>query len=145
MICFVTERGIIVREKELRRTLAVLPIGTAMKLTDLSARQIRYYEDQDLIHPQRNKGNQRMFSLNDIDRLLEIKDYLADGMNIAGIKYAFEEQKRKSKLANVQSSDHELTDDDVRRILREELLQTGGLEGPDHQIPGFFHNNNPKL
>ncbi|GAF39704.1 glutamine synthetase repressor [Agrilactobacillus composti DSM 18527 = JCM 14202] len=128
------------KEKELRRTLAVLPIGTAMKLTDLSARQIRYYEDQELIRPKRNEGNQRMFSLNDIDRLLEIKDYLADGMNIAGIKYAFEEQKRKSKLVTTtQSDNHELTDDDVRRILREELLQTGGLEGPDHQIPGFFH------
>lgn len=127
------------KEKELRRTLAVLPIGTAMKLTDLTARQIRYYEDQDLIHPKRNEGNQRMFSLNDIDRLLEIKDYLADGMNIAGIKYAFEEQKRKSKLPPIKAQDHELTDDDVRRILREELLQTGGFEGPDHQIPGFFH------
>ncbi|MFD1672783.1 MerR family transcriptional regulator [Agrilactobacillus yilanensis] len=125
------------KEKELRRTLAVLPIGTAMKLTDLSARQIRYYEDQDLIHPHRNEGNQRMFSLNDIDRLLEIKDYLADGMNIAGIRYAFEEQKRKSKLTSIQGASHELTDDDVRRILREELLQTGGFEGPD--IPGFFH------
>ncbi|MCD2256190.1 MerR family transcriptional regulator [Agrilactobacillus fermenti] len=127
------------KEKELRRTLAVLPIGTAMKLTDLSARQIRYYEDQGLIHPQRNEGNQRMFSLNDIDRLLEIKDYLSEGMNIAGIRYEFEEKKRKSKLSNQQNHVQPLNDDDVRRILREELMQTGGLEGPDHQIPGFFH------
>ena len=35
-------------EKELRRSLAVFPIGTVMKLTDLSARQIRYYEEQRL-------------------------------------------------------------------------------------------------
>ena len=34
------------KEKELRRSLAVLPIGTVMKLTDLTARQIRYYEEQ---------------------------------------------------------------------------------------------------
>ena len=39
------------REKELRRSLAVFPIGTVMKLTDLTARQIRYYEDQGLIQP----------------------------------------------------------------------------------------------
>lgn len=39
------------REKELRRSMSVFPIGTVMKLTDLSARQIRYYEEQDLIHP----------------------------------------------------------------------------------------------
>ena len=51
------------KEKELRRTLAVFPIGSVMKLTDLTARQIRYYEDQQLITPDRTEGNRRMFSL----------------------------------------------------------------------------------
>lgn len=50
------------REKELRRSLAVFPIGTVMKLTDLTARQIRYYEDQGLIQPERTAGNRRMYS-----------------------------------------------------------------------------------
>lgn len=63
------------KEKELRRSMAVFPIGTVMTLTDLSARQIRYYEDQGLIKPERTQGNRRMFSLNDMDRLLEIKDF----------------------------------------------------------------------
>ena len=75
------------REKELRRSLAVLPIGTVMKLTSLSARQIRYYEEQGLVIPERNEGNRRMYSLNDIDTLLEIKDYLTEGINMAGIKH----------------------------------------------------------
>lgn len=57
------------KEKELRRSMAVFPIGTVMTLTDLSARQIRYYEDQGLIKPERTQGNRRMFSLNDMDRL----------------------------------------------------------------------------
>ncbi|SUO38483.1 transcriptional repressor of the glutamine synthetase gene [Streptococcus pneumoniae] len=39
------------KEKEFRRNMAVFPIGSVMKLTDLSARQIRYYEDQELIKP----------------------------------------------------------------------------------------------
>ena len=50
--------------------MSVFPIGTVMKLTDLSARQIRYYEEQDLVHPERSEGNRRMYSLNDIDMLL---------------------------------------------------------------------------
>ena len=75
------------REKELRRSLAVFPIGTVMKLTDLTARQIRYYEDQGLIQPERTAGNRRMYSLNDMDRLLEIKDFFDDGYNIAAIKH----------------------------------------------------------
>ncbi|CKL69455.1 transcriptional repressor of the glutamine synthetase gene [Streptococcus pneumoniae] len=61
------------KEKEFRRNMAVFPIGSVMKLTDLSARQIRYYEDQELIKPDRNEGNRRMYSLNDMDRLLKSK------------------------------------------------------------------------
>ena len=73
------------KEKELRRSLAVFPIGSVMKLTDLTARQIRYYEDQGLISPDRTEGNRRMYSLDNMDRLLEIKDYISDGLNIADI------------------------------------------------------------
>lgn len=83
------------REKELRRSLAVLPIGTVMKLTSLSARQIRYYEEQGLVIPERNEGNRRMYSLNDIDTLLEIKDYLTEGINMAGIKHIYEEKAKE--------------------------------------------------
>ncbi len=86
-----------VKEKELRRSLAVLPIGTVMKLTNLTARQIRYYEAQALVFPERNDGNRRMYSLNDVDRLLEIKDYLADGINIAGIKAIYDQQHQAAQ------------------------------------------------
>lgn len=118
------------KEKELRRSLAVLPIGTVMKLTDLSARQIRYYEEQGLIIPDRNAGNRRMFSLNDVDRLLEIKDYLADGINMAGIKklYALQKQRAAQKKADLARP---LTDNDVRQILHDEFLNLGGLKSSD--------------
>src|SRR5699024_12762373 len=85
------------KEKELRRSLAVLPIGTVMKLTDLSARQIRYYEEQELVIPERNEGNRRMYSLNDIDKLLEIKDYLADGYNMASIKKVYAQKAAEER------------------------------------------------
>ena len=85
------------KEKEFRRNMAVFPIGSVMKLTDLSARQIRYYEDQELIKPDRNEGNRRMYSLNDMDRLLEIKDYISEGLNIAAIKKKYAEREAKAK------------------------------------------------
>ena len=83
------------KEKEFRRNMAVFPIGSVMKLTDLTARQIRYYEDQNLITPIRNEGNRRMYSLNDMDRLLEIKDYISEGCNIAAIKKKYAEREAK--------------------------------------------------
>ena len=117
------------REKELRRSLAVFPIGTVMKLTDLTARQIRYYEDQGLIQPERTAGNRRMYSLNDMDRLLEIKDFLNDCYNIAAIKHEYEKRKIR-----VQQKQVALTDADVRRILHDELLQQGRFTTPSQQF-----------
>ncbi|AEF26106.1 MerR family transcriptional regulator [Streptococcus parauberis] len=120
------------KEKELRRSMAVFPIGTVMKLTDLSARQIRYYEDQELIKPERTDGNRRMFSLNDMDRLLEIKDFLDDGLNIAAIKREYADRLEKSMHKQAT-----LTDADVRRILHDELLNQGGFSTPSQSLGNF--------
>lgn len=106
------------KEKEFRRTLPVFPIGTMMMLTELSARQIRYYEDQGLIIPKRTATNRRLYSLNDVDRLLEIKDYLSDGLTMVAIK--------KIYFQNLQVSTNpirQLTDKDIRRIVQEELRE----------------------
>ncbi|VDG25987.1 MerR family transcriptional regulator [Lactobacillus sp.] [Lactiplantibacillus mudanjiangensis] len=105
-----------------------------MKLASLSARQIRYYEEQGLIQPERNAGNRRMFSLNDVDRLLEIKDYLADGINMAGIKEIYAQQQQKA-AQQAEALAQPLTDIDVRRILHDEFLNIGGLktkDGPEY-------------
>lgn len=75
--------------KDVRRAMPVLPISTVMQLTNLTARQIRYYEEHELIEPVRTEGNRRMFSLNNIDELLEIQELLEQGINIAGIKKVF--------------------------------------------------------
>lgn len=125
------------REKELRRSLAVFPIGTVMKLTDLTARQIRYYEEQELIHPERSEGNRRMYSLNDIDVLLEIKDYLSDGLNMAGIKRVYQMRQEEVKAAKEKPP---LTDKGVRRIFYDEMLTQGGFQ---QQNP--YQSQGPKL
>lgn len=72
--------------QEMRRSTPLFSMNVVMKLTDLTARQIRYYEEQKLILPNRSEGNRRLFSLNDIDRLLEIKDLIDKGLNIAGVR-----------------------------------------------------------
>lgn len=71
--------------RELRRDLAVLPMSVVRELTGLSDRQIRYYDQQGLIEPHRGAGKQRRFSLDDVDRLLEIADYLDAGYSISEI------------------------------------------------------------
>ena len=119
------------REKQLRRSKAVFPIGTVMKLTDLTARQIRYYEEQKLVAPQRTETNRRMYSLNDVDRLLEIKDYLAEGFSIQAIHRFYNRSK------DTKQDTQQLTEEDVRRILYNEFLAAGGFKSAPGEYPRF--------
>lgn len=123
-----------------RRTMPLLPISIVMQLTELTARQIRYYEEHKLISPARTDGNKRMFSLNDVDALLEIKDYLDQGLNIAGIKKLYE---LKNSPENDQVEPKNLSDAELRNLLREQLkhqarpFELGGFRQGD--LSRFFH------
>ncbi|CAM4413053.1 MerR family transcriptional regulator [Paenibacillus phoenicis] len=113
--------------EEIRRNMALFPIGIVMKLTDLTARQIRYYEQHELIVPARTSGNQRMFSLNDVERLLEIKSLIDKGVNIAGIKQVMNPMSRESQDATVITKDteekrKEMTDSQIYRMLKQQLV-----------------------
>lgn len=94
------QKGVHYERKEFRRSLAIFPIGSVMKLTDLTARQIRYYEDQGLIKPDRNEGNRRLYSLNDMDLLFRNQGFLDEGLNIAAIKKEYANREAKAKVQN---------------------------------------------
>ena len=98
---------------EIRRNMAFFPIGIVMKLTDLTARQIRYYEQHELIMPARTGGNQRLFSFNDVERLLEIKILIEKGVNIAGIKQVMNPVRKESEEATV-INEHIRSEDDAK-------------------------------
>lgn len=131
---------------EIRRSMPLFPIGTVMQLTDLTARQIRYYEEHQLISPARTDGNRRLFSLNDIDVLLEIKDLIDQGVNMAGIKQLFfvKQQQALTETMNKQAEKarRDLSDEEIRKLLRKEIVQAGRFnrsssrQGNMHR---FFH------
>ncbi|RIM58366.1 MerR family transcriptional regulator [Staphylococcus arlettae] len=77
----------------LRRNMAVFSMNVVSKLSELSPRQIRYYETHELIKPTRTDGNKRLFSLNDLEQLLEIKNLIEKGFNIKGIKQIFNDDQ----------------------------------------------------
>lgn len=116
-----------------RRSMPLFGIGIVMKLTELTARQIRYYEEQGLVSPERTSGNQRLFSFNDVDRLLEIKKFLDNGLNLAGIKLLLTEGEEKeektipsdSKDMEVPKKETELTKKELREKLRQEMNEAG--------------------
>ncbi|ABO66553.1 MULTISPECIES: MerR family transcriptional regulator [Geobacillus] len=129
----------------IRRSMPLFPIGIVMQLTDLSARQIRYYEEHGLVMPARTEGNRRLFSLNDIDRLLEIKDLIDQGVNLAGIKRIFAAQQEghhepSEKVGKAEKP--KLSDEELREMLRTELLQAGRFQRASLRqgdLARFFH------
>ena len=130
--------------KEIRRSMPLFPIGTVMQLTELTARQIRYYEEHQLISPARTDGNRRTFSLNDIDRLLEIKDLIDQGVNMAGIKQLFliKAQQLNSTQQPIEKAKREVTDEQLRNLLRNELMHSGRLNRStlrQGDMSRFFH------
>lgn len=127
-----------------RRDLPLFPISIVKQLTDLSARQIRYYEDHKLIKPARTEGNQRMFSFNDVDILLEIKSLLEKGINLAGIKEVFVVKATSGHKPeiNIQIETQEVSKEDLYSRLKHELYHAG-RNGRTSLIQGelsrFFH------
>jgi len=114
---------------QIRRSMPLFQIGTVMQLTELTARQIRYYEEHKLISPARTEGNRRLFSLNDIDTLLEIKDLIDQGVNMAGIKQIFAVKEEQSIEQEIQKQaikqKKELSNEEIRKLLRKEITNAG--------------------
>ncbi|MCM3616171.1 MerR family transcriptional regulator [Sutcliffiella horikoshii] len=112
----------------IRRSMPLFPIGIVMQLTELSARQIRYYEENELVFPARSDGNRRLFSFNDVDTLLEIKNLIEQKVNIAGIKQLMavkQQQTAPSQEAAKEAAKPEMSDDQLRKLLRAEMMQAG--------------------
>jgi MerR family transcriptional regulator, glutamine synthetase repressor len=123
---------------EKRRNMPLFSMGIVTKLTELSPRQIRYYEQQGLIRPQRTKGNQRLFSFNDVDRLLQIKSYLEKGVNIAGIRELFSQSERVQEAEKeARKARKELSEKELRRLLKRQIIEPGR--------PGRFLLNHGEL
>lgn len=82
----------------LRRNMPVFSMSVVNQLTELTPRQVRYYEAHGLVKPERTPGNKRLFSMNDLDQLLEIKRLLEKGFNLKAIQQIIHQDE--SHLSN---------------------------------------------
>lgn len=69
-------------------------IGDAERITGLSSRQIRYYEQEGLIHVRRSIGGQRRFRQADIEKLLKIKALMDRERTVEGVKKFLDQEQR---------------------------------------------------
>ena len=60
-------------------------ISVAAELAGVHPQTLRIYEQKGLVSPQRTRGNTRMYSQADIERLQLINELTDEGINLAGI------------------------------------------------------------
>ncbi len=64
----------------------VMTIGMVSELTGLSGRQIRYYEEQQLIFPDRTEKGTRKYSFSDVEKLADIAEKREEGVQTREIR-----------------------------------------------------------
>ena len=73
-------------------------ISVAAELAGLHPQTLRIYEREGLIDPGRSAGGTRRYSARDVERLLEITELTASGLNLTGVKRVLELQEEVRRL-----------------------------------------------
>jgi MerR family transcriptional regulator/heat shock protein HspR len=84
-------------------------ISVAAELAGLHPQTLRIYEREGLLDPARSAGGTRKYSRRDIDRLHEICELTADGLNLAGIRRVLRLQEETKQLQAEVARLRELT------------------------------------
>ncbi|MDA1256468.1 MAG: MerR family transcriptional regulator [Chloroflexi bacterium] len=91
----------------------VFTISIVARRVSLHPQTIRTYERAGLIDPHRTDSNIRLYSGRDIERLLQIKEWIEDlGLNLAGVEIM---TRLSDRVAELEDRVNELTMELVRR------------------------------
>jgi len=90
----------------------VFAIGVVARIIGVHPQTLRIYERRELIRPQRSRGNIRLYSRRDIDRLLKIKEWIDDlGINLAGVEVL---TRLNDRVGDLERQLEDLTSEVVR-------------------------------
>jgi MerR family glutamine synthetase transcriptional repressor len=104
----------------LNKDIAILSISAVRELTGLTDRQIRYYESKSLLTTVRNSGGQRKFSLNDIEKLIDVRNMLSSGDSIKDIQEFMNHNKDDTDSKDSQKK--------YLKSLEKEFIKIGRLD-----------------
>ena len=98
-------------DRENGRDKPLYMISVAAELTGMHPQTLRVYEQKGLVTPGRSRGNTRLYSQADIDRLNLINRLTDEGINLAGVVRILDMTER------AEQRDAEI--DELRRRIRE--------------------------
>jgi MerR family transcriptional regulator/heat shock protein HspR len=132
------------------RSRGVYMISVAAGLAGMHPQTLRIYEARGLITPKRSPKNTRLYSRDDVERLLRIQALTSEmGMNLAGVEKVFEleeemeRMRRRMRALERQAAkvQQELSAEveRVRRSVKRELVlyepPSQSLIGPGVRVP----------
>ena len=100
-------------ERDPKRPVYV--ISVAASIVSVHPRTLRIYEEEGLVCPARTPSNIRLYSENDIRRVLWIRHLTQNlGVNLAGVRILFElEERLGTRILERLYSERQMTDDDT--------------------------------
>ena len=79
-------------------TRGVYGISVAAEMVGTGIQNLRAYEKRGLLEPHRTDGGTRLYSENDLARLVRIGELLAGGLNLAGVAMVLELEEDNARL-----------------------------------------------
>jgi DNA-binding transcriptional MerR regulator len=85
------------------RDEGVFAISVAARMASMEIQNLRVYERRGLLDPDRTAGGTRLYSQDDVERLVRIGELLGEGLNLAGIAYVLELEQTVARLRTENS------------------------------------------
>src|SRR5918996_4822120 len=105
----------------------VYVISVAAELVRVHPRTLRIYELEGLVCPARTRSNIRLYSENDIRRVLWIRHLTRNlGVNLAGVRILFElEERLGMRILETLYEDRRVTADDAKEMESDSIDDQG--------------------
>lgn len=132
------------QKKEDARHKPLYMISVAAELTGMHPQTLRVYEQKGLVNPGRSRGNTRLYSQADIDRLSLIGRLTDEGINLAGVVRILDmrsqAERRDREIDELRARIRELEDEVHELKTRERITALTPYKGmtPEKVIRGLL-------
>ena len=121
-------------------------ISVAAELTGMHPQTLRVYEQKGLVTPGRSRGNTRLYSQADIERLNLINKLTDEGINLAGVIRILDMRERQlerdDEIERLQRRVRELEDEVHEFKMQQRIVALARYEGqgPEQVMRGLLES-----
>ena len=121
-------------------------ISVAAELTGMHPQTLRVYEQKGLVTPGRSRGNTRLYSQADIERLNLINKLTDEGINLAGVIRILDMRERQlerdDEIERLQRRVRELEDEVYEFKMQQRIVALARYEGqgPEQVMRGLLES-----